>query len=252
VGLAVISSTLLLRDRLNGSLGRILDNFLHDSCRLTISSGGRSLSAIYVEAEKDGPAFLVCHGIGERVEYWGGVQSLLQKMGVSSLVFNYSGYGESSGRVSTARCEEDAVAAYWELVGRGYRSIFLVGFSLGTGVVSTVAAKVKIDGVILCEGFSTLREGAAAIGLPRWMSYIVPKVWQTVDRVRELEVPVLVMHSDEDRMFPLSMARRVAEACGQRGELVVVAGLSHNAPIFAPTASYWRPVVGWVERVRQG
>jgi pimeloyl-ACP methyl ester carboxylesterase len=70
-----------------------------------------------------------------------------------------------------------------------------------------------------------------------------------VDRVRELEVPVLVVHSDEDRMFPLSMARRVAEACGQRGELIVVHGLSDDSPIFAPTESYWGPVADWAKRV---
>ena len=52
----------------------------------------------------------------------------------------------------------------------------------------------------------------------------------------ELEIPVLVVHSDVDDLFPLAMAKRVAEACGPRGELIVVNGLSHNAPIFAPTA----------------
>ena len=80
----------------------------------------RRLSAVYVSAGKDAPAVLICHGIGELVEYWGGVQDLLKGMGVSSLVFNYSGYGESTGRVSAAHCEEDAMAAYKELVDRGH------------------------------------------------------------------------------------------------------------------------------------
>jgi uncharacterized protein len=234
---------------MNGKMGEILGAFSCDAGRLTILSGGRELSAVYVEAEGKAPTFLICHGIGEWVEYWGGVQLLLQTLGVSSLVFNYSGYGASSGNVSAAHCEEDAMAAYRELAVRGCQSIFLVGFSLGSGVVSAVASKLKIEGVILCEGYSTLREAAAAIGLPRWIARVVPNVWETVDRVRELEVPVLVVHSDEDRMFPLSMARRVAEACEQRGELIVINGLSHNSPIFAPTESYWRPVVDWARRV---
>jgi hypothetical protein len=138
-------------------MGEILGAFSCDSGRLVISSGGRELSAVYVEAEGKAPTFLICHGIGEWVEYWGGVQLLLQTLGVSSLVFNYSGYGASSGHVSSAHCEEDAMAAYRELVARGCQSIFLVGFSLGSGVVSAVASKLRVDGVILCEGYSTLR-----------------------------------------------------------------------------------------------
>jgi uncharacterized protein len=248
-GLTVISRTLLCRDRLTGSMGQVLGAFRFDAERLVISSGERRLSAVSVSAGEEAPVFLICHGIGERVEYWGGVQGLLQTMGISTLVFNYSGYGASSGSVSTAHCEEDAMAAYRELVQRGHQSIFLLGFSLGSGVASAVASRLNVDGVILCEGYSTLREGAASVGLPRWVTWVMPDVWENVRRVSELRVPVLVVHSDADGLFPVSMAKRVAEACGGRGELIVIPGLSHNAPIFTPAEIYWRPVVEWAMRV---
>jgi hypothetical protein len=57
-----------------------------------------------------------------------------------------------------------------------------------------------------------------------------------------------VVHSDADGLFPVSMAERVAEACGSRGKLIVINGLSHNEPIFAPTAIYWQPIVEWVKQ----
>jgi hypothetical protein len=44
------------------------------------------------------------------------------------------------------------------------------------------------------------------------------------------------------------MAERVVEACGTRGQLIVINGLLHNAPIFAPTETYWRPIAGWVKQ----
>jgi hypothetical protein len=168
-------------------------------------------------------------------------------MGVSSLVFNYSGYGTSTGHLSTAHCEEDAAAACRELGGRGHRSIVLLGFSLGSGVGGAVASRVAVDGLVLCEGFSTLREAAIAMGFPRWVTRMVPDAWDTVNGVSTLETPVLVVHSDVDGLFPLSMAQRVAEACGPRGRLIVINGLSHNAPIFAPTEEYWQPIAEWVK-----
>jgi hypothetical protein len=71
LGLTVISRVLLRRDRMDGKMGEILGAFSCDAGRLTISNSGRELSAVYVEAEGKAPTFLICHGIGERVEYWG-------------------------------------------------------------------------------------------------------------------------------------------------------------------------------------
>src|SRR5215467_6363949 len=113
--LTVIGRLLLRSDRLSGRMGRLVNAFPFHEERLVIASGRRKLSAVYVSAGDDSPAVLICHGIGELVEYWGEVQSLLREMGVSSLVFNYSGYGSSSGGVSVAHCEKDARSAFREL-----------------------------------------------------------------------------------------------------------------------------------------
>lgn len=249
--LKIASRALLCRDRENGMMREMQRVFEFEDQRLTIKSGERDLSAVYVSAGVDAPAFLICHGIGERVEYWGRVQRLLLEAGVASLVFDYSGYGESSGSVSTAHCEEDAIAAYRELVDRGHRSVFLVGFSLGTGVAVAVADHLPVSGLILCEAFSTLREAGMALGSPRWLTYAIPDAWRTVQRVCDLNQPVLVVHGDKDELFPLSMAKRIVDACRDRGRLMVIEGMTHNAPIFQPTESYWRPIAEWAKEWKQ-
>lgn len=249
--LTAISRSIFRDDRQSGRMSRILDRYAFSKERLVIESGERRLSAVYVTARvlaaEDAPAILICHGIGELVEYWGGVQELLKAMGISSLVFNYSGYGESTGRVSVANCEEDALAAYKVLAERGHRSIILLGFSMGTGVGCAVASRMDVDGFVLCEGFSSLRDAGLAMGFPRWLTRSVPNAWDTVNCIGELRMPVLVVHSDEDGLFPLSMAVQVAKACGANGELLVIGGLPHNAPIFAPTEEYWEPIAEWVK-----
>lgn len=246
--LTVISRGIFRRDRRNGKMKRVLDTFSFAEQRLILESGGRRLSAVYVSAGNDAPAVLICHGIGEVVEYWGRVQEVFKEMGVSSLVFNYSGYGASSGTITAAHCNEDTIAAYRALVDRGHRSIVLLGFSLGSGISCAAASSVDVDGLILCEGFSTFREGATAIGCPQWLTRIVPEVWDTAARVCDLRVPVLVVHSDADELFPVAMAERVVEACGPRGELIVVNGLVHDEPIYTATPVYWQPIADWITR----
>jgi uncharacterized protein len=61
-------------------------------------------------------------------------------------------------------------------------------------------------------------------------------------------MPVLVVHSDGDQLFPVAMAKRVHEACGENGELIVVSGFAHDGPVYFPTEAYWRPIVEWATR----
>jgi len=251
LSLAAISRILVFRDRRNGSYDRVCSVPCRDDERLTIQSGGRILDAILVSAGDDAPAVLICHGIGEIVEYWGPTQRLLQVLGITSLVFDYSGYGRSTGLPTTAHCEEDAIAACKELTHRTSSPLFMLGFSLGTGISASVAARLPIDGLILCEGYTSLREAAASVGFAPWIAREVPDTWQTERCVSELSIPVLVMHSDADDLFPVSMAKRVAEACKGHGELMVIPGLSHNEPIFIPTKDYWGPVADWMHKHAQ-
>ena len=47
------------------------------------------------------------------------------------------------------------------------------------------------------------------------------------DRAR-VQMPVWVVHSDGERLFPLEMPRRIVKACGPRAELIVVEGLAQQ------------------------
>ena len=89
----------------------------------------------------------------------------------------------------------------------------------------------------------TTSEAAVAAGWPQWMAGMVPDIWNTVEAMREVRLPVCVVHSDGDRLFPVDMARRIAESCGEWGELIVVSGLAHNEPYLKPSDLYWGPVV---------
>src|SRR5258708_26762145 len=80
------------------------------------------------------------------------------------------------------------------------------------------------------------------------MTRSVPDVWETAGRVCDVSVPVLVVHSDADELLPMTMAERISEACGPRGELIVVNGLVHDAPIYTAASVYWQPIADWVKR----
>ena len=226
-GLTAASRLLLLRDSLLGVTKRLRKPVAAEC--FFFASGDRTLSAVFVHGTAGLPVVLLCHGIGETVEHWSAVQARLQDDGIASLVFNYSGYARSSSKIRVDHCNQDLIHAYAELRRRvGLEaSIFLLGFSLGSGVAAHGASTLEppIAGLFLCEAFTSFREAAAASGLPYWLAHAVPDVWNTVAVIREIRVPLYLVHSDADRLFPLDMPKRIIEAHGQGGELIVVPGL---------------------------
>jgi alpha-beta hydrolase superfamily lysophospholipase len=251
VAITLVSRVLMARDEL---LGRTRSPAKADGREeFFFASGGRRLAGVWVAGTKGAPVILICHGIGETGGHWNAVQAFLAQRGVGSMFFNYSGYGKSSGTIRAEHCDEDLVAAYAELrrrVGPEAR-VFVLGFSLGSGIAAcgVGALAPQSAGLILCEAYTSFRDAVCATRLPRWLARGFPDVWKTVAVAPTLRLPVLVVHSDRDRLFPVEMARRIAQACGGGCELVVVHGLTHNEPYLKPTEAYWGPILQWMGRV---
>lgn len=207
------------------------------------------LDAVYVEsaAVPARAAVLLCHGIGETVEQWFGVQQLLAAHGVASLVFDYSGYGRSIGQPHWEQFELDAIAAFAALKELAPSlDISVLGFSLGSGVAIAIIDRLGAQRLILCEAFTSFRHAAVSAGIPRPLARLVPPIWHAQQRLEECKIPVLVVHGEKDRLFPVAMARELAGWCEPRAEVVVVPNTTHNQPFRKPHISYWGPIVDWI------
>jgi hypothetical protein len=226
--------------------------------QLSIVSGDRTLDAILVRAPADtAPALLIFHGTAEAVSYWADTQALLYRHGITSMVFDYSGFGRSTGRATVAHLEEDADSAYAEFVRRvGARTRhYVLGYSLGTGVVFDAVRRFAPppSGVVFVASYSSARDGAVAFGLvPKWATFLLPDMWNNVRGTRNLRQPLLVVQSDADQLFPVSMAKAVYDAATVPKQMVVLHGYRHEDGHQRPTDDYWEPVVRFMKAARSG
>jgi alpha-beta hydrolase superfamily lysophospholipase len=250
-GVTCIGRGTLMRDRLLGRLRRmrrLAREGKHAVSRHAIASGDRMLDAVLVRPHQEArAALLICHGIGETVEYWTGVQHLLASKGVASLVFDYSGYGLSRGPVDWRRCEENAVAAFEYLKAlRIGAPVSLLGFSMGSGIAAAILGRIDPERLVLCAAFTSFRDAACSMGVPRLCAGVLPEIWNCEAPLRGWRRPVLIVHGERDPIFPLAMARRLAEWRGPGTELVVAAGQRHNQPFQQPQMVFWGPVAEWL------
>jgi alpha-beta hydrolase superfamily lysophospholipase len=193
---------------------------------------------------------LICHGIGDRLSYWEDVQIQLSAFGIASLIFDYASYGASTGSLSVQTLREDTQAAYAHLrAAAPGLSVFVLGFSMGTGVATDAVPYLSPPpaGLILCQAFTSLRAAAAQITRSTILSRLIPDVWNTAASLPALSVPLLIVHGDADRLFPLHHAHAL-HAAQPAATLAEPPGFTHPGGYLTPTLVYWQPILNFIKQ----
>ena len=219
---------------------------------LTIASGARTLNAAYVPAEHAaGPLILIFHGNGETVSDWGGAQLLLRQHGFSSLVFDYSGFGQSTGRATIDHFHQDALAAYARarsLTAPG-QDVAVVAHSLGTYIALDAEPEMvpPPTSLVLWGVFAGLRRDVAWNGgVSDWIkSRLIPDRWDNLRKITATTAPTLVLHGDDDTVVPAAETEALVRAGGSRVTYVTVANADHNALYKATSEAAWSPILAF-------
>lgn len=248
--LTCTSRVVHVRDRLLGRVPRKRPQCLQvRATQHTIASGKNLLDAVFVEPVAGTPqmAVLFCHGIGEVVSQWFPIQRIFAENGIASLVFDYSGYGRSTGFPDWPQLEQDAVASF-ELLRQLAPAIpiTVLGFSLGTGIVPAILNRITADRLVLCAGYSSFRNAARAAWIPPFLSFLVPPIWSAEEALQNCPVPILIVQGDRDRLFQMHMGHELLSCCGGRADFLVLPAQRHNAPFYQPTMEYWGPIISWM------
>ncbi len=220
---------------------------------LALPVGGRLLQARLVRGSSaTSRAVLIFHGNGEAVSDWSRVQALLHAAGLSSMVFDYSGFGNSTGTPTVDHLREDGLAAYRAFVEQlpAAQARYVIGHSLGNAVMLDVlpALQPKPAGVVVHAGFTSAREMAIQTGLAApWLVSFLPDLWDN-EAAMARNVPItLVMHSDADEVIPQEMGVRLAAAAGRRAHFLSLHAIKHDALYQESTPQELQPIIDFVK-----
>ena len=219
-----------------------------------VAPTGERVEGWYVRADEEGghaapgAAVLFAHGNAELIDDQLELVRRYRERGVHVLLMEYRGYGDSQGRPSQVGIVRDGVAFYDWLASRpevDREKIVLHGRSLGSGVVSQIAAKRKAAALVLESPFASVASFAWRSGAP---SFLIKHPFRTDRVVATLRCPIVILHSRHDEIVPFSHGEKLhALAPGSR--LIEMAG-GHN-DVMMNQAGYWRAVdevleeIGW-------
>jgi uncharacterized protein len=162
------------------------------------------------------------------------------RLGLNVLIFDYRGYGKSSGEPTELGTYKDAEAA-WRYLNEtkkiNPRNIIVMGQSLGGAVASYIASKYNPQGLILDSAFTSL----ADMGKTHYpflpVKLLLRFEYPTLTYIKNIKCPVLVIHSKDDEIVPFSQGKKLFEAANEPKMFVEIRG-SHNDAFFASQDKY--------------
>jgi fermentation-respiration switch protein FrsA (DUF1100 family) len=169
----------------------------------------------WVPADPERAVLLFLHGnagnISDRVE---SIQTF-HDLGLSVFIFDYRGYGQSTGKPSEAGTYADAEAAWRYLTeerGIAADRIVVFGRSLGGAVACDVATRHRPRALILESTFTSIRDMARAAMPLLPVGPFLGTRYDSLSKVRKLSCPLLVVHSSEDEVVPYAQGRALYDA----------------------------------------
>jgi fermentation-respiration switch protein FrsA (DUF1100 family) len=198
------------------------------------------------------PGLLWFYGNGETIGTIWPVIRDFRPPGAALLVVDYPGYGASGGHTTEAGIYEAGTLAYQALASRpgvDRGRIYVYGRSLGSAVATRIAADHPAAGLILESPITSARDMAART-YRIFPLFLVRLQLDNLTTIRRVRCPVLIFHGTADRLVPMEMGRRVAEAAPGPVEFVMIEGAGHNETYDAGGRAYRDKLWSFVHAAR--
>jgi abhydrolase domain-containing protein 17 len=189
------------------------------------TAGGELISAVYLKTPDSRYTILFSHGNAEDIGTVRQTSDRLQAIGFSVFLYDYRGYGTSSGKASEANSYEDVDAAYDYLVETKQvppDTILVMGRSLGGAVAIDLASKRKVGGLIVESSFVTAFRVMTRIPL-----FPIDK-FNSLSKIGNVHCPVLVIHGARDELIPIWHAEKLFQKANEPKFSFWVNDAGHN------------------------
>lgn len=190
---------------------------------------GSYIDALLFKAENPKGVVIYFKGNTRSIKGWSRFRSDFIKAGYDFFIFDYPGFGKSTGKPTEKEIFRDTELVY-QKVKEMYpeEKIVIYGRSLGSGFAARVAKMNNPRMLILDSPFYNMYE------LANYYSWILPlrlilKLHVPLNEyLREMTCNVVIFHGNKDRVIPYRFSKRLAEENESKVNLITIENGKHN------------------------
>ncbi|KAI4357949.1 hypothetical protein L6164_001862 [Bauhinia variegata] len=211
---------------------------------------GNEIVAMFVKNQSATLTLLYSHGnaadLGQMCHIF---TELSHHLGVNLMGYDYSGYGQSSGKPSEQDTYADIEAAY-KCLEEKYEvkeeDTILYGQSVGSG--PTVEFATRLPGLRAVILHSPILSGLRVM-------YPVKKtfwfdIYKNIDKIPLVNCPVLVIHGTEDEVVDFSHGKQLWELCNEKYEPLWLKGGNHcNLELYPEYLRHLKKFISAIEKI---
>ncbi|CAL5185740.1 unnamed protein product [Lathyrus oleraceus] len=188
---------------------------------------GNEIAAVYVKYHRPTCTMLYSHGnaadLGQMFELF---VELSNRLRLNVMGYDYSGYGQSTGKPSEYNTYADIEAAYKclkEQYGVKDEQLILYGQSVGSGPTLDLASRIsELRGVVLHSPILSGLRVLYPVKRTYWFD-----IYKNIDKIGMVKCPVLVIHGTADEVVDVSHGKQLWELCKVKYEPLWVSGGGH-------------------------
>ncbi len=209
------------------------------------TSDNERLHSWYVPASNARYTFLFFHGNTGNLSTRMDTIQIFNQLGINLFIIDYRGYGKSTGTPSEEGTYLDGDACWHYLVQElkaTPETIVIFGRSLGGGIATEIATRYDSAGLILESTFSSMPAVAKDVYPLIPVKLIIHTRYANIDKLRDINCPLLVIHSTEDEYIGFHHGQALFNAYNPRANqgqkhFVAIAG-AHNDGFFTSINQY--------------
>ncbi|CAK7344277.1 unnamed protein product [Dovyalis caffra] len=185
---------------------------------------GNEIVAVHIKHQRASATLLYSHGnaadLGQMFELF---VELSNRLRINLMGYDYSGYGQSSGKPTECNTYADIDAAYKclkEQYGVKDDQLILYGQSVGSGPTVDLASRLpNLRAVVLHSPILSGMRVLYPVKRTYWFD-----IYKNIDKIGMVNCPVLVIHGTSDEVVDCSHGKQLWELCKEKYEPLWING----------------------------
>lgn len=204
----------------------------HNYCITTSKNGNKITYFEFKPNDNKKNKFIIwSHGDAttafKKYEYF---ENLSKLINCTIIVYDYQGYGLSDGTCNEQNCCQDIKSIVEHIKIKyniGNNNIYLIGKSLGTGIVVDYISKNNWQNpVILISPYKSIL-GVKFPNLANYLGFM--NMFNSISKIKKIKCPIQIIHGTDDKLIDISHGKEIYEKLlNKEFQPIWMEGYGHN------------------------